>query len=334
MSLSTLILQDNVKLMKKNDLFAGFVKKLNSLISPLALSDIDFNIALSGGLDSVVLLHLFARLREIAPNIMISAHHINHGLSHNSAIWNDFCRQYCVSLAVDFNSSSVHLQKKNRTSLEALAREKRYACLTQGLSANSYLVTAHHQDDQLETVLLALKRGAGSTGLQGIIGKQQLECGYLIRPLLNFSRRQLEEYAQFFNLQWIDDESNEDQVFDRNYIRHTISPLLKARWPAIAKTVARSAAICQEQQTLLDEVAQLDFERCVFHTLNQHVLIIKELKMLSVARRNNLLRYWFKENNLIYPSSKQLLSVWTDMVLAGENASPKMDFAGVSLRRY
>ena len=320
--------------MAKNDLLAVFTGQIEHLCGSSALSDIDFHIALSGGLDSVVLLHLFARLREREPNITISAHHINHGLSDNAASWQDFCSKLCTDLATDFTCSSVNLVKQSRTSLEALAREKRYACLTENLSAGSYLVSAHHQDDQLETVLLALKRGAGNTGLQGIRSKQRLKNGYLIRPLLNFSRQQLEDYAQEFNLQWIEDESNSDQVFDRNYIRHAISPLLKARWPAIAKTVARSAAICQEQQQLLDEIARSDFAHCSFHLLSQHVLNINELKGLSVARRNNVLRYWFKENNLNYPSARQLAVVWNDIVLASVDASPKMQFKGVSLRRY
>ena len=334
MSRSILIMQDNVKRMIKNDLLEAFTKQIKHLCAASALPDIDFHIALSGGLDSVVLLHLFARLREKEPDLTLSAHHINHGLSDNAASWRDFCFQVSADLAINCSCSSVNLVKPKRTSLEALAREKRYACLTQRLSDNSYLVTAHHQDDQLETVLLALKRGAGNTGLQGIRSKQKLRCGYLIRPLLNFSRQQLEDYAQDFKLQWIEDESNADLVFDRNYIRHRISPLLKARWPAIAKTVARSAAICQEQQQLLDEIAELDFATCVFHMLNQNVLIISKLKALSTARRNNVLRYWFKKNNLDYPSSKQLLSVWTDIVLASDHASPKMQFKGVTLRRY
>ena len=322
--------------MKKNDLLEEFTKQLKHLSpSPSSASaNNDFHIALSGGLDSVVLLHLFARLRESEPNLTITAHHINHGLSDNAAYWSDFCFQLCADLIIDFNCSAVNLAKQSRTSIEALAREKRYACLTNLLSANSYLVTAHHQDDQLETVLLALKRGAGNTGLQGILSKQKLKTGSLIRPLLNFSRQQLENYAQSFNLQWIEDESNSDQVFDRNFIRHSISPLLKARWPAVAKTVARSAAICHEQQQLLEEIGALDFARCVFHLLNKNVLIISELKKLSVARRNNVIRYWFKENNLNYPSAKQLFAVWTDIVLAGENASPKMQFKAVTLRRY
>ncbi len=321
--------------MRNNDLLPAFSGQIKQLCVETPLADIDFQIALSGGLDSVVLLHLFARYRaEIAPDLVISAHHINHGLSDNAAFWQDFCSLLCTELAVDFNCSAVKLVKAKRTSLEALAREKRYRCLTQSLRTNSYLVTAHHQDDQLETVLLALKRGAGNTGLQGILCKQKLQHGYLIRPLLNFSRQQLLSYAQSFELQWIEDETNSDQVFDRNYIRHTISPLLKARWPAIAKTVARSAAICQEQQQLLDEVAQLDFARCACHLLNQNVLLIEPLQTLSVARRNNVLRYWFKTNKLNYPSAKQLSAVWSDIILAAPDAMPQMQFQHVSLRRY
>jgi tRNA(Ile)-lysidine synthase len=318
--------------MPKNDLLTGFTSQL-ALLCDLS-APCDFHIALSGGLDSVVLLHLFVRLREKQPDLTISAQHINHGLSDNAFAWQDFCFQLCRNLAVNFSCSCVQLKKQSRTSLEALAREKRYGCLTQGLSAHSYLVSAHHQDDQLETVLLALKRGAGNTGLQGIRSKQKLEKGYLIRPLLSFSREQLEAYAHDFNLNWIEDESNSDQVFDRNYIRHTISPLLKARWPAIAKTVARSASLCQEQQQLLDEVARSDFAACVVQQLNQDILPITKLKSFTVARRNNLLRYWFKKNNLNYPSVKQLAALWRDLVLAGENASPLMPFKGATLRRY
>ena len=320
--------------MLENDLLVAFTFQVKELCGLSQLAESDFHIALSGGLDSVVLLHLFSRLWQHEKKITICAHHINHGLSNNAVFWADFCSKLCTDLAIDFKYSAVHLIKKSRTSLEALAREKRYHCLTQALSDNSYLVTAHHQDDQLETVLLALKRGSGNTGLQGIHSKQKLVKGRLIRPLLNFSRAQLEAYAQSYNLKWIEDESNSDQLFDRNYIRHSISPLLKARWPSFPKTVARSASICQEQQQLLDEIAQLDFSTCVFSLLNQQVVKIESLKALSKARRNNVLRYWFKENNLNYPSAKQLLSVWTDIVLAGNNATPKIQFKGGSLRRY
>lgn len=316
--------------MKENDVIKEFAQQL----APLTEQAGDFHIALSGGLDSVVLLHLFTRLRETVPDLTLSAHHINHGLSKNAPHWRDFCAQLCAQLGVDFSCSTVQLNKQTRTSLEALAREKRYGCLTEKLSPQSYLVTAHHQDDQLETVLLALKRGSGNTGLQGIRYQQKLACGYLLRPLLNYSRVQLEGYAAQFQLNWIEDESNSDQLFDRNFIRHTISPLLKARWPGIAKAVTRSAAICQEQQQILDEVAQQDFSALVFYFLNQQALNFEQLIALSRARGNNVLRFWFKENGCAYPSAAQLQAIWDALILAQDDASPVMQFKGYSVRRY
>ena len=320
--------------MTKQDLLSRFLQRIKLLCEPQNLDKSTFHIALSGGVDSIVLLHLFSRLRVQYANMVINAHHVNHGLSPHAKDWSAFCQSVCRDLDINFNVSSVDLLKKNRISLEALAREKRYACLTAELHNNDYLVTAHHQDDQLETVLLALKRGAGNTGLQGILSKQSINTGYLIRPLLDFPRIQLEAYAQLFNLKWIEDESNEDQRFDRNFIRHSISPLLKARWPAITKTVSRSASLCQEQQALLVEIAVQDFSQCAELKLNQQRIDIDKLKAFSAARRNNVLRYWFKQNNLNYPSAKQLNAIWFETALASDNASPDIPFKGVTLRRY
>ena len=309
--------------MKNSDLFNTFQAQL----SELAPKGAHFKIALSGGLDSVVLLHLFSRLQQC----QVSAHHVHHGLSKNADDWLHFCTKVCASFDIPIVISHVNLDKKNRTSLEALAREKRYAVLKEGFCEESYLVTGHHQDDQLETVLLALKRGAGLTGLQGIIAKQSLAAGYLIRPLLNFSREQLEGYAQRFSLNFIEDESNADQQFDRNFIRHSITPLLKSRWPAITKTVARSAGHCQSQQKLIDEITEADFQNCQLTSL---VLNIDILKILTKTRRNNVLRYWFKCAELKYPSTKQLFVIWHDLVLAQADAEPKIILQGRSVYRY
>ncbi|MGB5443915.1 MAG: tRNA lysidine(34) synthetase TilS [Psychromonas sp.] len=320
--------------MNKQDLFSAFLAQLRLILSPQPINGQDFHIALSGGLDSVVLLHLFSRVQKLAPQCRVCAHHINHGLSENAPYWQQFCENLCTSLGVNYRFSKVHLLKQNRTSLEALAREERYACLQSDLLEHSYLLTAHHQDDQLETVLLALKRGSGTTGLQGIQKKQKLQQGYLIRPLLDFSRDQLAAYAALFQLHWIEDESNQDVHFDRNFIRHDITPLLKQRWPGIAKAVSRSASIVQEQQLLLDEVAQADFNQVAESSLNQQILPVAKLALLSTGRRNNLLRLWFKKNKLDYPSAIQLQTLWTDVALADKDAQPVLQFKGRSIRRY
>lgn len=310
--------------MKTQDLFNTFQNELSELAP---LNRASFKIALSGGLDSVVLLHLFSRLESVE----VVAHHVHHGLSENADNWVQFCTQFCTDINIPLSVSHVSLDKKSRTSLEALAREKRYEVLKEGFNHNSYLVTGHHQDDQLETVLLALKRGAGLTGLQGIIAQQTLAFGHLIRPLLNFSREQLEGYAVQFELSWIEDESNVDQQFDRNFIRHSITPLLKARWPAITKTVARSANHCQSQHKLIDELTKSDFLAC---QPTAEVLGIDALKALSQTRRDNVLRYWFKQANYQYPSTKQLCAIWRELVLAQDDATPKIKLQGITVCRY
>jgi tRNA(Ile)-lysidine synthase len=309
--------------MKNTDLLNQFKAQLTALTT----TDAKFTIALSGGLDSVVLLHLFSRLK----NISVTAHHVHHGLSHNADYWGQFCQQVALALNIKCTVSKVEIDKQNRVSLEALAREKRYAVLKENLADNSYLVTAHHQDDQLETLLLALKRGAGLTGLQGIVAQQTLEKGYLIRPLLDFSREQLEVYAKQFELQWIEDESNADQRFDRNFIRHSITPLLKERWPSIAKTVARSASHCQAQQTLIDEITDADYLLCQLSPL---VINIDSLKQLSEARRKNVLRDYFKKALLNYPSTQQLNTIWESIALARSDAEPKLQLQEHTICRY
>jgi len=163
------------------------------------------------------------------------------------------------------------------------------------------------------------------------VATQPLSAGFLIRPLLNFSREQLENYAQQFELDWIEDESNSDEQFDRNFIRHSIAPLLKQRWPAITKTVARSASHCQTQQQLINELSESDFKLC---QLSYRALKIEILADLTATRRNNVLRYWFKFNSLKYPSTKQLKVIWQDLVLAQSDAMPKIMLQGVAVCRY
>jgi len=310
-------------------LIGEFEQSVSDLIS---LDNKTVHVALSGGLDSVVLLHLFNRLQVTKPNFKLKAHHIHHGLSVNGDSWAMFCASFCEQLKIDFQLTKVVLNKQSRTSLEALARDKRYEALKANFTSSDVLVTAHHQDDQLETVLLALKRGAGLTGLQGIRGKQGLEKGYLVRPLLYFVRGQLEDYAQQFDLTWVEDESNQDQIFDRNFIRHSLTPLLKQRWPSIGKTVARSASLCQDQQQLINEIAESDFETIKGDDLSTINLL--KLERYSKVRQNNVLRYWFKKNRLAYPSVKQLQSIFRDVINASEHATPQFDFSTKVIRRY
>tara|TARA_R110001583_G_scaffold15603_4_gene64140 strand:+ start:29651 stop:31057 length:1407 start_codon:yes stop_codon:yes gene_type:complete len=291
-------------------------------------------VALSGGVDSVVLLHLLVGFQKLNSDFIVLAHNVNHGLSDNADSWGVFCTELCEKLDVTLISSKVEIEKKSRTSLEALAREARYQCFQERMHSNDIILTGHHQDDQLETLLLALKRGSGSTGLQGIRTSQAFFNGHLVRPLLNFSRQQLVDYALSFQLQWIEDESNQNIDFDRNFIRQKISPLLKTRWPAIAQSVSRTAQLCQEQQSLLNEIAQQDLSNCLCTHLSQQTLFISMLSKLSDARRNNVIRYWLKSNGLQYPSSKQLTVLWHEVALAQQDKQPQLQLGCESIHRY
>ena len=291
-------------------------------------------VALSGGVDSVVLLYLLSIFRKANPQYTVLAHNVNHGLSKNAQQWAEFCQILCKQLDITLVCSKVTIENRARKSLEALARDARYNCFQKAMQLGDVILTGHHQDDQLETLLLALKRGSGSTGLQGIRPVQSFYHGHLLRPLLNFSRQQIVDYAIEHQLNWIEDESNLDTGFDRNFIRQKISPLLVERWPAIAQSVSRTAQLCQEQQSLLEEVAEQDLAVCESIHLNQQVLMVPKLLEFSAARRNNVIRFWLKINGLEYPSNKQLKVLWDEVALASADKQPKLILGAYSVRRY
>jgi tRNA(Ile)-lysidine synthase len=291
-------------------------------------------VALSGGADSVVLLHLVAQFKIEHPNVVVLAHNVNHGLSANAVSWTAFCRLLCDQLQVPLLTSKVVIKQQTRTSLEAQAREARYQSFQDKMHDNDIILTGHHQDDQLETLLLALKRGSGSTGLQGIQAVQVFHIGYLIRPLLIFSRQQIMEYAQCHQLKWVEDESNQNIDFDRNFIRQKISPLLIERWPSIAKSASRTAQLCQDQQHLMDEFAEQDLRLCLHEPFSTQIVSIKVLTGFSEARRNNVIRYWLRSNGLQYPSSKQLSILWSEVAQAQPDKQPSLKLSLHSICRY
>ena len=316
-------------------LFDTHLRALLAELPPLATgAKRKLVVALSGGVDSVVLLHLLSRFDMSLYPVTLQAYHVNHGLSEHAEKWTLFCQQLCETWSIPIICSQVSLVKKSRTSIEALAREARYQCFKETMQTGDVILTGHHQDDQLETLLLALKRGSGSTGLQGIRLSQRFFNGHLLRPLLLFSRQQLLEHAKYYDLTWVEDESNTNIEFDRNFLRQQITPQLKARWPGIAKAASRSAQLCQEQQTLLDEVAEEDCLRCESFHFSQSTLCIKTLNTFSAARRNNVFRFWLKRNGLQYPSQKQLSVLWQEVALAAEDKQPKLTLTTHHIHRY
>jgi len=266
-----------------------------------------FLLGLSGGLDSVVLLHAMTGLRERSGgSLRLRALHINHQLQEQSATWAQDCANLCESLAVEFSSVEVTINAS--AGIENAARQARYSEFEAALRKDEELLLAHHRDDQMETLLLRLIRGSGSRGLSGIPASRELGRelggdkgrekgrdkgrGRLVRPLLEIDREELLEYAEAAKLSWVEDSSNEDESFDRNYCRHTLLPLIEARWPGYRESWSKSAVLARESEALLQELAAIDLADIA--TESRSVVSRDKLLALSATRRRNVLRFWLE----------------------------------------
>ena len=283
----------------------------------------------------MVLLHLSAQFAE-EHQLKLVAVNVDHGLSPHAGEWQDFCQQQAQQLGVEFIAEQVEVKPKPRQSLEALARELRYQVLAQHVTEQSVLLTGHHNDDQVETYFLQLKRGAGVKGLSAMGAIRRFSLGHLIRPLLSFTRQHLSQFATEHSLSWIEDESNLDLVFDRNFLRHQVIPQLTARWPGFGKAVARSAQLSAEAQTLCDEVAMQDLQKVIESSseINKNALEIASLVPFSEVRRNNLLRYWITQQGATLPSQQQLQQIWQNLALSRVDANGVVTWSGQQMRRY
>jgi len=212
-------------------------------------------VALSGGVDSVVLLHLLHQLQK-THHFTLKASHVHHGLSKNADKWVKFCEKLCTKLSVPLDIHYIQLPQKKSLGIEGEARQLRYEKLLQ--TKTDLVVLAHHEDDQAETFLLQLMRGAGVKGLSSMAHFD--DSRRLWRPLLNASRTDIESYAKKHKLKWIEDESNQNIDFDRNFIRSKILPILKNRFSHIIKVISRSSSHLAEAQHLLDNLAQIDLK--------------------------------------------------------------------------
>lgn len=286
-------------------------------------------VAFSGGLDSTVLLVLAAQFTR-EQGLALRALHVHHGLSPHANDWVRHCEGVCQQLAVPLIVERVQLAPGNGDSLEAQAREARYQRLAAHLGAGEWLLTAHHRDDQLETLLLALKRGAGLRGLAGMVPSQPFAAGLLLRPLLEVGRDELAEAAQGLPHGWVEDESNQDPSYDRNFLRQVIIPQLRARWPAMAQTAARSMVICAEQEALITELAEADWRLAG----EGEALSIAPLLGFSEVRRNNLLRHWIRRRGGEMPSRELLGLLWQEVALAREDGNPCLSLKRFDCRRF
>ncbi len=288
-------------------------------------------IAFSGGCDSSVLLHALAALRQqqsISDNIM--AIYVDHGLNEASAAWGHHCRSFSSAINIPFISKKVDATKKRGQSPEATARNARYAAFYEEVRVGDALITAHHADDQAETLMLQMLRGAGPKGLAAMPECTPFGKGDLLRPLLSFTRSELEQYATQHALQWLDDPSNTEDRYDRNYLRQTVMPLLLSRWPALCASLGRVAAHQAEACRLMAGLARDDFS--VAKTGD--CLSLKVLLTLDEDRQRNLLRYWIQSKTLCLPSAAIMAQILHAVIAAKGDRSPLLVWGGFELRRY
>lgn len=287
-------------------------------------------LALSGGLDSCVLLHLLAEAKRTFP-FELHAMHVHHGLSANADAWAAFCKEQCELLNVPLQVEHVKIDKAGKLGVEAAARLLRYEALF-GYHINEapvdFVVTAHHQDDQAETLLLQLFRGAGVKGLSSMAPIDKTRR--LLRPLLDVSRQALNDYAGVHEIAWCHDESNDDTQYERNFVRHEVMPVLEARFQSVKSVLARTASHLAEANTLLDTLASLDAETLLLN----NSLCLQGLAKLEIPRAKNLLRWWIAQNKLAMPTTEHLSEMVQQLLNAKPDADLSVKLQHLSLRRY
>lgn len=291
-------------------------------------------IALSGGLDSMVLLEIVHRLGARL-DIALSALHVHHGLSAHADQWAAFCRQACESRKIDYAMRQVDARATCGASLEARARELRYACFA-AVDADVVLL-AHHLDDQCETFFLRLLRGSGLHGLLGMPASRALaepvrpSAGVmLLRPLLAATRAQLRDYANMRGLRWIEDESNDDTAFSRNYLRAEVLPRIEARFPAYREAIARAMASLADAADIVDRQARADLDAAT----SCGTLRVEILAALDTGRALNALRTYLAQQGCAAPARVRLLEAWRQLLNAGADAQVRVAFGQGELRRY
>lgn len=324
------------------DLVSHVTRQLRDVIKPGER----LVVGLSGGIDSIVLLDTLDRIAK-RRRFALAALHVNHQISPNAGRWAAFCRKACRARGIPFRA--VRVKVRGGDSLEAAARAARYEVFRSQKA--DYMVLAHNQDDQAETLLLQLFRGAGVKGLAGMPLARRDEGGgrraegksfkkgqsssftphpSILRPLLGVTRCEIEAYAKARGLEWVEDESNADTYFARNFLRREILPLVARRYPSYRTTLARSADHLAEASQLLDELAERDSAGCC----SGGALLFAGLRKLSRARAKNLLRYFLAGHGVVMPNAGRLEEALRQSLTAKGDARICIDLGDFELRRF
>ncbi|MGB5276401.1 MAG: tRNA lysidine(34) synthetase TilS [Gammaproteobacteria bacterium] len=307
------------------DLGGHFQHLLGSL--PLDLSARHCVVAYSGGLDSHVLMHLCQ-----TSAMFVRAVHVHHGLQPEADSWDDHCKRVCAQMDIAYQCIRVDADPGRGESPEDAARNARYRALERELRSEEVLLTAHHQQDQAETFLLQLMRGAGAAGLAAMPTIKRFGPGYHLRPLLGVSQEQLRHYATAHQLVWVDDPSNADTSFDRNYIRKEVMPKLKHNWPNADHAVSQAAALQQESLQIIEAMAAIDLSAVA--GLQPNSLLVSRLMQLPSARQYNVLRYWINCAGFDKPRRNILQEIVDSVLPAAEDATPLVLWNNTEIRRY
>lgn len=318
--------------------FGAFERALGEIRARVCVSgEAAMAVAYSGGLDSSALLHM-ARDYASRHSVKLFAFHIHHGISPNADGWLMHCRSECERLGVAFDARRVELAKRDESGVEEAARISRYAALGELCRVHgvSLLLTAHHQDDQAETVLLQLLRGSGVAGLAGmesantspaLLGDTEL---IMARPLLALSRAELEEFVATRNIAYIEDESNVDTRYARNALRHRVLPSFAEYFPGFQQRIARTAQHAQAAQRLLNELAAQDLEQC----RQGECIDVTRLRQLNSDRIDNVLRYWFASRGVRMPAAAWLSEMRTQLLDARADAQLCVTHPDCDIRRH
>jgi tRNA(Ile)-lysidine synthase len=318
----------------------SFVKRfqgsLESLYTPAENSK--YVIAYSGGLDSHVLLHCFKQI-----SASVRAVHVHHGLQTVADDWVTHCKAVCEQLDIPMDVLYVDARQKPGTSPEEAARDARYQALHDNMAKDECLVTAQHLNDQAETLLLQLFRTASTAGLSVMPARREFGDHVHIRPLLSFTRAELETYASENDLHWIEDPSNQDVAYDRNFLRKDIIPLLESRWPQVSLQLSKVSELQSSNLQVLEDMAAIDLASTVsapgyrlkvsvFEVMS--MLSIDRLKKLTTARLMNLLRYWIISTINQQPTRNLLEEIQSSLINSQQDANPEIAFSGHSFRKF
>jgi tRNA(Ile)-lysidine synthase len=287
-------------------------------------------VAYSGGVDSHVLLHALSELRSDLPHLDLNAIHIHHGMQKEADSWDEHCKTVCHELNVAYVSKKVLVEIKGGDSPEAEARKARYEAF-KSLIGDHYLLLAQHLEDQTETCLLQLCRGSGIKGLAAMPMQKKLGNGIMLRPLLSVSKASILDYAKQHDLKNIEDPSNQDEKYARNFLRKRVLPLLREHYPSLDTSIARTTRHASEANELLDQLAEKDLNSAINES--KKTLSAEKLFELSEARMRNTLRFWIQREGFILPSSSILERIIKDILSSKKDAKPVVEWGNAKITR-